>query len=416
VDLCGNISVPPIEGKIADVVLKRIRGLQTTPSIDAGVAPAERRANGAKSVSVREAQFSDFARVCALNLRLGQGPDSTANWQRLWRENPALADQRESPIGWVIEASHDVVGFLGSVPLQYEFRGSALQAAATCRFAVEPGYRAFSHLLVASFLRQKNVDLFLNTTATAAAGRIMTALKASPLPQPDYGTVLFWVLDPGHFTKEVLKKLGVKTPFIQVGAAMGSLALRGDVTIRGRAPRARSSRYEIRETTVGEIGREFDQLWFDCSKESVLWARRSPDIMRWHFDPPGNRRHVTVLSCYAGKKLTGYMIVRHEPAEFEGLRRSLVADLLVRENDPDVLEHLFAAACACANVAGCHVLEVMGFPPRIRRIVLRWKPYARSYPAQPFFFKARDRHLHQQLLDKDAWYACPFDGDSTLWP
>jgi hypothetical protein len=408
-----------IEGKVTDIVLKRIRGLNGTSAVDEGATAAKRNLNRAKPVTVREATISDFESVCALNSRLGQGPDSMANWQRLWLENPALADQSEKrPIGWVIETSQEVVGFLGSVPLQYEFRGSGLRVAATCRFAVEPAYRAFSHLLVVSFFRQQSVDLFLNTTATVAAGKIMTALKASPLPQPDYGTVLFWVLNPSPFAEEVLKKVGIKAPFIKTGSAVASLALRGDVLLRRRNPHGASSgRYAIREESVQEIGKEFEELWsHDSSRSSILWAKRTLEIMRWHFDPPGNRRSVVVLSCRVDGRLAGYLVVRHEPANAEGIRRSLVADLLVPDGDPDVLEHLFTAACASARTAGCHVLEVIGFPERIRQVILKWKPYVRQYPAQPFFFKTRDKLLHEELLDKNAWYACPYDGDATLWP
>lgn len=407
-----------IEGKVADMVLRRIRGLNGASAVDEGRAVEKRNLTSAKPVTVREARFSDFESVRSLNSRLGQGPDSLANWQRLWLENPALTDDQERrPIGWVIEASQEVVGFLGSVPLQYEFRGSALRVAATCRFAVDPAYRAFSHLLVVSFLRQQNVDLFLNTTATVAAGKIMTALKASPLPQPDYGTVLFWVLHPNPFAEEVLKKVGIRAPFVKAGSALASLALRGDVLIRRRNPRRASDRYVVREESVQEIGQEFEELWSqDSSRSSILWATRTPEIMRWHFDPPGNRRSAVVVSCRVAGRLVGYLVVRHEPVDTEGIRRSLVADLLVPDGDPDVLEHLFTAACRSARTAGCHVLEVIGFPESIRQVIWKWKPYVRQYPAPPFFFKTREKLLHEQLLDKNAWYACPYDGDATLWP
>jgi hypothetical protein len=110
------------------------------------------------------------------------------------------------------------------------------------------------------------------------------------------------------------------------------------------------------------------------------------------------------------------MIVRHEPPDIEGIRRSLVADLLVKESDPLILEQLFAAALSSAKKAGSDSLEIMGFPERIRQTLLQWKPYSRQYPACPFFFKARNRALHERLTDQSAWYACPYDGDATLWP
>ncbi len=250
-----------IEEKIAGIVLDRIRARKSPPAGDsANRAEASREV--AKSVAIREVQFGDFERVCDLNLRLGQGPDSLANWRRLWLENPALLDGTgDSLIGWKLETSQGVVGFLGTVPLRYEFEGISLRAAATCRLAVEPAYRAFSHLLVVSFFRQKNVDLFLNTTATVAAGKIMMALKASPLPQPDYGTVLFWVLDPRAFTKEVLKKLGVKTSLIGAATAVGSIAMKGEAAFRVRGPKSKRSDYTTREIDLHGIGLDFERFW-----------------------------------------------------------------------------------------------------------------------------------------------------------
>ena len=406
-----------IKGGIADAILKRIRARRAGPSHtdaqDVGLPVFT-----AKVASVREARFSDFERVCALNLRLGQGPDSPENWKRLWRDNPAIiSGKATSSIGWVLEASGEIVGFLGSIPLQYEFEGSVLRTAATCRFAVDPAYRASSHLLVVSFFRQKNVDLFLSTTAIVATGRIMTALKASPLPQPDYSTVLFWLLEPRRFSEELLKKLGVKAPFAGPGSTIASLALRADSVMRSRGPRVTSSSYAIQEINIAEIGPEFERVWRDYSREApALFARRTPDAMRWHFDPPGNRRKVCAFAGFSGNELIGYMIIRHDGPDTEGIRRSLVADLIAKRDDHEILESLFAAAFASAKDSGCDVLEVMGFPTRIRQTFLRWKPYSRQYPACPFFYKTRDGALHEKLAKESSWYACPFDGDATLWP
>ena len=137
--------------------------------------------------------------------------------------------------------------------------------------------------------------------------------------------------------------------------------------------------------------------------------------MQWHFDPPHNRRTVRVLSIKGASDL-GYLIVRHEEEGRNGIQRSLVSDLMIRNDDPKVLEQLFAAAYLSAKRAGSHVLEVMGFPQTIRKEFLKLKPYIRKYPACPFFYKARERSLHEKLSSGSAWYASPFDGDTTLWP
>jgi hypothetical protein len=402
-----------IEKKIADLVLKRVRQVRSREEEER--APGS-TVNTAKRVTVREARFSDCERVCALNSKLGLGPDSPENWKRLWLDNPAIGDGEKAVIGWVLVASDEIVGFLGSIPMLYEYEGQTLRAGATCRLAVEPDYRAFTHLLVTSFFRQK-VDLFLDTTATVSAGKIMMAFKAVELPQKDYGNVLFWILDPSCFTKSVFKRLGINSSLKGIGSAVASVAVRANIGLRRHPRGAKSVRYTIAETSVNHLGDEFQQFWLDKSHEvSRLRAKRNSSILRWHFDPPGSRRVTRMLGCYAGSRLVGYGVVQHDEQAGDGLRRSIIADLMIDDNAPQVMDHLLAAILRSAKDAGSHVLEVMGFPREIRQKFLQWKPYSRNYPACPYLYKARDPVLHQKLANENAWYACPFDGDATLWP
>jgi hypothetical protein len=401
-----------LEKKIADVVLRRIRAVRSNDDIEA----PDSEPKIAQPVSVREARFSDFDQVSALNTRLGLGPDSAENWKRLWLDNPALFDGEVSVIGWVLETPGGIVGFLGSIRLQYEYEGKELRAVVASRLAVEVAYRSFSHLLIISFFRQKNVDLFLNTTATVSAGKMMAAFKAAPIPQEDYGNVLFWIIDSGCFTKSVFDKLGAGRG-LRVARSLVSLAIRADIGVRQRAPRGGTTKYFVLESNVDGFSNEFERFWLAKSNVTGrLQAKRSASIMRWHFDPPANQHIAKVVGCYLENRLVGYGIVRHYTSEKEGLRRSLVADLMIGDDDPCIVEQLLAAMYKSARDAESHVLEVMGFPKEIRQMLLKSKPYLRKYPACPFFYKAKDRALHERLADENAWYACPFDGDGTIFP
>lgn len=406
-----------VEGKVGDAVLRRIRTRRTESERNGrqtGAPPVARFSN----VTVRAAAFSDFDQVYELNRLLGQGPDSQENWARLWKNNPALLKMdAQWPIGWVLESAGSVVGFLGNIPLFCQLEEKTLRTAATCRFAVAPEHRPFSHLLITSFFRQKNVDLFVNTTATPEAGRMMTALRATMLPQRDYDTVLFWVLDPRQFVNAVLGKMGVDSGLKAVAGSLGSVALTAEMSLAGRAPDSRTGLYTVRETYVDSLGAEFDRFCDDQAHDQTrLMALRSAEVLRWHFAPPRSRRTTTVLTCYAQDKLLGYAVIRQEPEENGVLRKSIVADLLVHRDNPAVVEQLISAAYKSAKSSGSHVLEIMGFPASIRQPLQRWKPYSRKYPACPYFFKASDRTLHEALTSENVWYACPFDGDATLWP
>jgi hypothetical protein len=403
--------------KIIEALLQRIRSESETdpmlhPDVSSQISPVHTEA-----VTVREARLSDFEEVYLMNRRLGQGADSAGNWVRLWRDNPAVqSGAAVLRVGWVLLDGQTIAGFLGNIPLLYQFRGRTLVAAATCRFVIEPGYRRFSHLLVNSFFRQRDVDLFLNTTATVAAGKMMTALRASPVPQRDYGKVYFWVLQPTQFAQAVLRRAGCSQTLSRVVGAGGGLAIRADSSVRRRGPTSPSAGYVVRESGLESLGPEFSRFWEEQAREaSYLFAHRTPETLRWHFDAPGTRKTTTVLSCSEGTRLLGYAIVRHDQPQ-EGFRRSLVADLMVESENQDPILSLISAAHDSARRAGSHILELLGFPQNIRDVCLQAKPYTRDYPACPYFYKAKDRELQDQLKREGAWYACPYDGDTTLWP
>jgi hypothetical protein len=92
----------------------------------------------------------------------------------------------------------------------------------------------------------------------------------------------------------------------------------------------------------------------------------------------------------------------------------VVADMLVRQDDPEVLRALLMAAFDHAKRSGSYILEVIGFPANVRRVFLEANPYSRKYPACPFYYKAAQPAMHQTLANGRVWYASPFDGDTTL--
>ena len=141
---------------------------------------------------------------------------------------------------------------------------------------------------------------------------------------------------------------------------------------------------------------------------------RSPGSLRWHFTIPGNSSTATVLCCRRFERLVGYAIVRHTIDPETGMRRSMLADILVEQDDSSVMEALLEAAYSNAIVSGDHCFEVVGLPRNIRQILMRWNPYVTTYSTDPLIYKTADQALDRTLADENAWYAGPLDGDTTL--
>jgi hypothetical protein len=370
------------------------------------------------AIRQREVQLSDWKAVASLKSRWGLTADSLENWERFWRSNPAVrASSSPLSMGWVLETEDRIVGYLGSIPLLYRYGDRRLIATVATGFVMEPAFRGLGFRLIAAFYQQKNVDLFLNTTAIESVGRLTRAFRAEPLPQQDYETVLFWVFNARAFAKAVVNKFGMSGGIGCTARILGSAIVKTETTVSRRGPRRMKEGLRVTEGSLSEIGELFEVLWQkQLVGESRLLADRSPASLRWHFTIPGDRSETKVLCCRVGSELKGYAILRIVQDSGTGLIRCNLADLLVEKDDSGVAKSLLCAAFGVARKSGSHVFEVLGFPGEIRQILMRWKPYSRKYPACPFFFKARDPKFQALLAAQSAWYATPFDGDTTLMP
>ncbi len=403
-----------IEKRVIAAIVRMTNGRQEVAPCLADDVGAHSSVVAAR-VRLRQALFSDFSAVTKLQRSCCLPSHSFENWERLWRRNPALGQlQFERPIGWVLEVEGRLVGYLGNISLLYRYGARTLTAVTGCGFAVEPAFRALSLCLSAAFYRQRSVDLYLNTTAIEASGKISRAFNADPLPQADYETVLFWVLQPYPFAQAVMKKLKLRPTLSHPGAMLASLAVRTDKILRRRWPRRCSTCFAVSEISVSDIGDDFQALWIEKLNERPrLLADRSPALLRWHFEIPPDGGTVRVLCCYKNSELLGYAVIRNDQDRATGLLRSMIADMLAKQDDPAVLRALWAAAYDHARHVGSDILEVLGFPYDIRQVCSQWKPYQWTKDP-PFYYKAADPMLHQTLSDGMAWYATPFDGDETL--
>jgi len=395
------------------MILKRIRSKRRAASIAEDAEVTRHRAQ----IRLHEVGFEDCENVSALKSQLGLRSDSLANWYRLWRNNPAMSTPDAVPMGWVLESTEGIVGYLGNIPLRCFYQRKPLRVATCHGLAVRPSYRAHTLGLVASYFRQKDIDLFVSTSANESAGKLYASFKAQPLPQQDYGEVPLWVINSHRFLTAVRKKLAVDGAVGALSARVGGWLLRMESALRRRRPFGLAAQFRLSQIGPGDISDEFDGLWLKKLGETPrLIADRSVASLRWHFNIPGDRRETTILRCVYSGRLVGYAVVTSETVEGIDLRKASLVDLLVENEDPAVIQQLVVAAYEFAHSTNQDVLELLGLPRTARQICAKWNPYARKYPSSPYLFKAADPGLQLLLKREESWYATPYDGDATLMP
>jgi hypothetical protein len=267
--------------------------------------------------------------------------------------------------------------------------------------------------LLLPYVRQRHVDLLLNTTATPQASHIFQFLKFARLPQADYDVSYFWVTKPTGFLSAALWKKGLPPPWCRMGGVAVAPALWLENWLRGRRVRSAGNLpARIDVVPSEEIGSEFDLFWTGKRAETRrLLAVRSSEVLRRRFHGDDPAHSPRLIRAWMASRLVGYAALVRVDSPQIALKRLRVADLLVERDDPLIVQQLLAAAYTEARRAQAHMLEVMGHPSHIRRVFTRNRPYCRKDESQSYLYKARDPALHAALGSPDAWYATIFDGD-----
>ncbi len=370
------------------------------------------------TATLRQADMGDCQEATELLRRLGlvmpRGNDLIeAHWRRFWVDNPAFIRGRAKPAnGWLLEDGGRMVGFFGNIPLLYYHGDEPVVVADASQWGVEKPYRDQTARLAEAYFGQDNADMLLVTTGIKPTGRLFERYGAARIPQPDYDRVLYWVVDGGGFMASAFRKKGVAPPLASLAAALAAPLAHAGIVLGRRRPGPAAGAIDL--IGVGDIGDEFDRLWRRKRDEAPrLLACRSADCLRWHFGTPSLAARTRFI-IDRQDRLQGYAAVMREDAPEIGLKRLKIVDVFVANDDPEIFDRLLAAAHDHARSEGCHVLELVGLPENLRGAAMRYRPFVRSMPTWPLYYKAVSETLAAPLRRRQAWYVTAYDGDTAL--
>jgi hypothetical protein len=132
-------------------------------------------------------------------------PKPFDDWASLWLRNPVYQQwEGRWPIGWVLEnESHDIVGWVGDIPSAYQFGGCRLWAATPWSWVVDLHDRGYGLLILNRFLQQKNVDLLLSSSVSAASEPFTKHFQFSRVPRGTWDKSAFWITNHRGFARRL---------------------------------------------------------------------------------------------------------------------------------------------------------------------------------------------------------------------
>lgn len=365
-------------------------------------------------VIVREARFDDEVFVQNLCQRNGlPGERSDQAWKWIWGKNRFY--KSDWPIGWILESDKKVVGFIGNIARAYSFRGREWIAGVARAFVVDELFRAHSLRLVASFFQQKGADLLIFSSANSESEAVYRLARASCIPQQDYHNDLFWIVSPHSFSVSLLRKRGVGKFLSALISGIISPFLSLEMLLRRRW--ANNSVSEIEIISPDEMTNEFDEFWSKLQRyhSDRLLSYRDRDSIAWQFSNEcANTRNPVIFTLRIDGLLAGYAIVTRVDSPKFNLKRMMITDLIVLDDDPDKIGNLIQDIYTYAKKQKMAMLQMVGFPSFVRSALKPLYPFMHTLPYTPFWYFVVNPELKDPLQNESAWYATTFDGDSSL--
>jgi hypothetical protein len=369
-----------------------------------------------KPPKLRQARLEDHAQIAALAAKFELRVESYPGWEHLWIDNPAFREIKVTfPIGWVLDNGEGgVSGYLGNVPISYEFEGKKLLAATTRAWVVDLPYRSYSPLLLGTYFQQPNVDLFLSTTVNSQSAPAYQIFEGIPVPQGAWDRTLFWITDYQGFMESFLRQKGkamaksLSYP-LAAGIFLSDQLKGGRLLENGRA---------LKVVPCPMFDDRFEAFWAALRerKSNVLLAVRSREALAWHFKFALQRQAAWIYTVEGKSGLAAYSVFLRHDYHPIGLTRMRLADFqcLDPELAPEALAAMLEDAMSRCRRESIHMLELVGFSPELEKALERASPHRRPLSSWLYFYKASTPALAEKLSNSAVWEPSLFDGDSSL--
>jgi len=361
------------------------------------------------SIQIDEASLDDYEKIAAVVLSSGLGIKVREEWEHMWTENPVRKKRPDWPIGWIVRDREEIVGFLGNIPLGYQFRGREILGSGLHGFALEPSHRGLGLLLLNRLLEfAPEVEYFVGSTANPNSSAVLDRIGINRVPVGDWQNSSFWITNYDGFASSLASKKGLP----------GSLAGAGSVVLNIYNKISKAAWPEQTHSLNGRNGfdERFDTFWDELQRAypNRFLATRSRECLQWHFRYSLAQGRTWVVTHEVNSRVKAYGILQRQDYPEIKLERMRLVDYQSLPGFENVLPSVLAWGLNKARAQGIHMLEAFGFRPEKQQFIDKLAPHSRRLAAWGYFHKIVSPTLKDELGDLNVWDPSQYDGDSSL--
>jgi hypothetical protein len=314
-----------------------------------------------------------------------------ARFDMWWKANPFM--DSSIPPGWILEKDRSrIFGFIGNIPVKYQINGKIGNAVASSSWYVRPEVQGiWSIKLFYAFLKQANVDMFLNTTPVENVEKIIEKLGFSPLKLPFNQTEYWYLIDYDKifnlFTNRFLKSRKILYPFIKIT----SFKLKVFSQIKRRyknnlGDKSATSNYECSLCT--HCDDSFTELWEKNRKENATTLYRDARTLNWLYfaDAVKEKRFVIKCTQKPDDRVVGYMVFDrdyHHDVEVKILK---LKDAYIPRINEQIISSFIAFSLNLAKELNASALRLWAADQTMEKI-LKKKMKTKRKLIIPYYYK-----------------------------
>lgn len=364
-------------------------------------------------MKIREIQTEDYPQIRELHIKYNLKILDKVEWLNFWAKNPCLQDSNNSfPLGWVLEENERIVGYLGNIPKKYYYQDKKFTVACSHAWVAENKYRLQAFSLLETFFSQKNIDIFIVTTANNISAKILARYNAKKIPLENFQNPMFVILNLEKLISSYLeyKKIKLRKFIAKLLYYLSYIFYYKKLNFWKKT-------IQFKKVILNEIiDSKFDDFWksYQLCFQNKLLQNRNSTWLNWHIREKIKNGKAWIMSVIENNKILGYAICLERNNEKIKLKRIEIIDLVALDDNKEVYCSLIKSCILETKKRGYHIFEMIGFKHLKREIFSEFKIIKRELPTFPFYYKTSKVSNENFLENSEMWDPSLIDGDAFL--
>ena len=364
-------------------------------------------------MKIREIQTEDYPQIRELHIKYNLKILDKVEWINFWSRNPCIQDSNDSlPLGWILEENKRIVGYLGNIPKEYYYKNKKFTVACSHAWVAEDKYRLHAFSLLETFFSQKNIDVYIITTANNISEKVLTRYNAKKIPLENFQNPMFIILNLEKLISSYLKYKKIK-----LGKFIVKLLYYPAYIFYYKKLNFWKKTKQSKKVILNEIiDTKFDDFWesYKLNFQNKLLQNRNATWLNWHIKEKIKNDKAWIMSVIENNKILGYAICSERNNEKIELHRIEIIDLVALDDNQEVYYSLIKNCILETKKRGYHIFEMTGFKHLKRKIFSEFKIIKRKLPTFPFYYKTSNVYYKNFLENSEMWDPSLIDGDAFL--